>query len=116
MKPFLIDVMTKMMPFMKPLVWLAGLSFLASLALVVIGGHQWRTWARWTSAVTLVIGIFFLAAQGMGLLLGASPSINFGDASKFEFILVAFWKLGLASIGAWLIIQGLLRLGQKKKA
>ncbi|WP_038036485.1 hypothetical protein [Thermopetrobacter sp. TC1] len=116
MKSFLIDIMTMMMPFMKPLVWLAALSFLASLALVVIGGHQWRTWARWTSAVTLAIGIFFLAAQGMGLLLGASPSINFGDASKFEFILVAFWKLGLASIGAWLIIQGLLRLGQKKKA
>ncbi len=116
MKSNLIDVMTLMMPFMRPLVWLAGLSFLAALALVLIGGDQWRTWARRTSAVTLVIGLFFLAAQGMGLLLGAAPSINFGDASKFEFYLVAFWKLGLASIGAWLIIQGLLRLGQKKAA
>ena len=116
MKSFLIDIMTMMMPFMKPLVWLAALSFLAALALILVGGQQWQTWARRASTITLAIGIFFLAAQGMGFLLGASPSINFGDASKFEFILVAFWKLGFASIGAWLIIQGLVRLSQKKAA
>jgi hypothetical protein len=109
-KSALIDIMTLMMPFMKPLVWLALLSFIAALGLAFAGGGLRRQWAPRAARLTLGIGIFFLAAQGMGALLGAQPSINFGDPRKFEFILVPFWQLGIACIAGWLIVRGLLHV------
>jgi hypothetical protein len=99
-----MDMMTAMMPLMKPLVWLAALSFIAGVLLVVAGGPGWYKLSRITLWILAGIGIFFIAAQGMGALLGAQPSINFGDAKKFEFVLVPFWQLGIAAlIGAGIV-------------
>jgi hypothetical protein len=39
------------------------------------------------------------------MVLGAQPAINFGDSTKFEFILYPFWQIGLA-----LLVPGLLIL------
>ena len=92
MKQTLLDLMSAMMPFMMPLVWAGGIAAAASLGLLV--ARRTRA-ARWGAGITLALGAFFLACQGMGALLGAQPSINFGDPSQFEFILVPFWQIGL---------------------
>ncbi len=104
-KSTLIDIMTLMMPAMKPLVWLALAAFVAAIVLVIAGGEMRERWAPKAAGITLAIGIFFLAAQGMGALLGAAPSINFGDPRKFEFILVPFWQLGIACLVGWGIVK-----------
>jgi hypothetical protein len=93
MKQTLLDLMSAMMPFMMPLVWLGGIAAAASIVLLLF--KQARA-ARWGAGLTLALAAFFLACQGMGALLGAAPSINFGDPKQFEFILVPFWQIGLA--------------------
>ena len=114
MKQLLIDAMTAMMPLMKPLVWLSGIALVAGLALMLIGGPGWRRWASIAGNVMLGTGLFFLAAQGMGALLGASPSINFGDSAKFQFELVPFWKLGMASIVAGILVRLMARVRARR--
>lgn len=32
------------------------------------------------------------------MFLGATPSINFGDSTKFEFGLKPFWEIGLGML------------------
>ncbi len=107
MKGMLMDMMSAMMPLMKPLVWLALAAFVAGLALVLTGGGS--RIARLALWIVAGIGIFFLLAQGMGLWLGAQPSINFGDARKFQFILVPFWQLGLAALAGAVVLRLLQR-------
>ncbi len=43
-------------------------------------------------------GAFFLASPATGMFLGATPSINFGDSTKFEFDLKPFWEIGLGML------------------
>ncbi|HHI82253.1 MAG TPA: hypothetical protein ENJ99_03790 [Rhizobiales bacterium] len=104
MKMFLLNMMTAMMPAMVPMVWIGGILAVLSIVLYILGGKLGYKPALWAARGALAFGLFFVAAQGMGMLLGAGPSINFGDPRKFEFILVAFWKVGLALlIPAWII-------------
>ncbi len=93
MQQTLLDLMSAMMPAMMPLVWLGGIAAISSILLLIL---KQAAASRWSAGITLALGVFFLACQGMGGLLGAQPSINFGDPTKFEFHLVAFWKIGLA--------------------
>ncbi|MFB6260284.1 MAG: hypothetical protein ABEK42_06270 [Thiohalorhabdaceae bacterium] len=93
MKQFMLDLMSAMMPAMMPLVW-AG-SVLAAVSILLLALKRAKP-ARWGAGLTMAVGAFFLASQGMGTLLGAQPSINFGDAKQMEFILVPFWQIGLA--------------------
>jgi len=93
MKQTLMDLMSAMMPAMMPLFW-AG-AFLAGLSVMLLVLRQARS-ARWAAVVTVALGAFFLGSQAMGAVLGTQPSINFGDPSKFQFILVPFWQIGLA--------------------
>ena len=109
MKGMLMDMMSAMMPLMKPLVWLALLAFIVGVVLVLLGGQGWHKLSRVALWVVAGVGIFFLLAQGMGLWLGAQPSINFGDARKFEFILVPFWQLGLAALAGTVVLRLLQR-------
>ncbi len=108
MKGFLINMMTAMMPFMKPLVWLALAAFVLGLALGLLNIEGGRRFARVALRVLVAIGVFFIVAQLMGIWLGAEPKINFGDSSKFEFILVPFWQLGLVMLAAALVLRGLM--------
>jgi hypothetical protein len=43
-----------------------------------------------------VVGALLIAANFVMGLMGFGTSVNFGDATKFEFILVPFWQIGLA--------------------
>lgn len=51
----------------------------------------------------MALGVFFLASQVARMVLGATPSINFGDSTKFQFDLKPFWEIGAA-----LLVPGIL--------
>lgn len=104
MSSLLMSIMGAMMPYMIYIVW-AGEAALAIGAVAFV-------WARFSATqnetvraaillsgrVAAAAGIFFLACQAMGMMLGAQPNINFGDATKFEFVLVPFWQIGAVGL------------------
>lgn len=96
--------MTAMMPAMVPLVWIGGILAVLAVVLYLLASKAGYKPPLWLSRGAMAFGIFFLACQGAGMVLGANPSINFGDPREFEFILVDFWKIGLAMlIPGWII-------------
>ena len=107
-KQQLMQMMTAMMPFMKPLVWLGCGSAVLALVLGFFGSGALRRLAGLFTVVTIAVGVFFTAAWFMGLWMDAQPSINFGDPRKMEFRLVPFIWLGLGflAIGAVLRFMG----------
>lgn len=112
MKDTLIDMMVTMMPLMKPFMWL-GVIF-AALGIILIVANfalksNMQTAVTWTARIVLSVSIFFIVAQAMGYLLSMPPTINFGDSSKFEFVLVSFWQIGVGFLVASLIIKFLGR-------
>jgi hypothetical protein len=50
----------------------------------------------WAGVALLAIGVAVLGVSLVLVYLGSSPSINLGDPSKFQFVLVPFWQIGLA--------------------
>jgi len=107
-KQQLMQMMTAMMPFMKPLVWLGCGSAVLALVLGFFGSGALRRLAGLFTVVTIAVGVFFTAAWFMGLWMDAQPSINFGNPRKMEFRLVPFIWLGLGflAIGAVLRFMG----------
>ncbi|KAB2917421.1 MAG: hypothetical protein F9K29_10185 [Hyphomicrobiaceae bacterium] len=111
MRQFMLDMMASMMPFMMPLVWLGvALIVLGVLSVVLrlltnsaLAGRG----ALWFGTLLVIVGLFFIASQGAGMLLGATPAINFGDATKYEFNLKPFWMVGLAFLVPGLVIRAL---------
>jgi len=108
MKQALMDIMVAMMPAMKPMVWLGiSMMFIGFVALVLritLGKTSLlKTTLKWTGGILLGLGSFFVIAQFMGMWLGASPKINFGDPAKFEFILYQFWQIGLVGLAGGIV-------------
>lgn len=112
MKQDLTDLMSAMMPAMLPLVWLGGAMLALGILFLVLGR---RRLARWPAGLATVVGVFFLAAQGLGKLLGARPSINFGDPRQMEFVLVPFWQIGLFLLVPALLIGLLAEKGRRRR-
>mgnify|MGYP001193215741 CR=1 FL=1 len=107
MKQFMIEMMTMMMPYMKPLMWL-GVIF-GALGIVLLLTHLlFRSntggWVLLTGRIVLGFAAFFFACQLAGYFLGAAPGINFGDFSKMEFNIVPFWQIGAGFLVASLIL------------
>jgi hypothetical protein len=107
MKQFMIEMMTMMMPYMKPLMWLGVVA--AALGLALLFAHMLLRsdtggWVLLSGRVTLGFAIFFLACQIAGYFLGAAPGINFGDFSKMEFNIVPFWQIGAGFFMAALVL------------
>jgi hypothetical protein len=103
MKQTLIEVMNAMMPFMRPLVFLAAL-LVALAAGMRLVGH--RRSARVFAGTSVLIGIFFLACEGMGRLLGFEPTILFADPLDRQLYRnqFPFWLIGLTIFAlAWLV-------------
>ena len=103
----IMELMNKMMPYMVPLVY-------AGAALVVIGiiaalmaffSGSGRGLAHFAGILLILLGIFFLGCQVAGFFLGSPPSINFGDPSKFEFILYPFWQIGAVMLAVGILIR-----------
>ena len=106
MKQAMLDLMVKMMPLMMPLVYagaaLVAVGVLATLARLIWG--KGRGIAKLSGWALFALGVFFLVCQVAGAWLGATPSINFGDSTKFEFDLKPFWEIGLAMLVPGLLI------------
>lgn len=99
MTAFLLDMMTAMMPYMKPILYIGGLAAVAGVALMFsrpfIGNTELRqTGLLWSGRIAAGVGMFFFACQIMGAILGAAPMFNLKDSSKFEFQMVYFWQVG----------------------
>jgi len=108
MKNVMIEMMVAMMPLMKPVMWIGVI--VASIGLLlVISNLAFKTNIKkgivWSFRIALTTAIFFLAAQLAGYLLSMPPTVNFGDSSKFEFILVSFWQIGSALLLVSLVIN-----------
>jgi len=107
MKGFMIEMMTKMMPFMKPIMWV-GVAVAALGVLFLLLHMLFRSntggWVLLAGRITLGFAFFFFACQIAGFFLGAAPGINFGDFSKMEFNIVPFWHIGSGFLVAALIL------------
>ena len=112
-----VEQMTHIMAVMMPYMW-----YIADvgLALLVLGAVAWLIWLftgqatgllRFSGRLLVVLGIFFVACQIAGLLLGMKPWLNLGDISKGEFVALPFWMLGLPFIviGLFMRIFGAFR-------
>lgn len=121
MKQTLLEIMVAMMPFMMPIVWI-GYASVAIGALLLIGGllaprlTRTRPSARLAGGTAAGVGLFFVACQIAGAVLGAQPAINFGDSSRFEFNLVPFWQIGGAFIVGGLLIAYIAGRGRPQSA
>lgn len=109
MKQMMLDVMVAMMPYMMLVVY-AGYASVATGTLAAVGGMVVPGLAQSGLAllagrIAMLIGIFFIACQFAGMMLGATPAINFGDSTKFEFNLVPFWQIGAAFLVAGTLIS-----------
>jgi hypothetical protein len=71
-----------------------------------------RTVLLWIGLLLCGGGTVLAAAGAFFTYRGVDASYNFGDPSKFEFILVPFWQIGLgiAAIG------GVLALASRRLA
>jgi len=108
MKDTMIDMMVSMMPLMKPFMWAGIVAAAIGIALLVANmllKNNSNKIIIWSNRVVFGISIFFIAAQIAGYFLSMPPTINFGDSSKFEFILVSFWQIGVAFLVAGIAIR-----------
>jgi len=62
----------------------------------------------WLGGIFLVGGLLLIAANVVMHFMGLSASYNLGDPSRFEFILISVWHIGIAvvCIGALAILAG----------
>lgn len=108
MKDIMIDIMVSMMPIMKPFMWFGVavtiIGFLFVIAKFVLKSDNSKI-IVWSGRFVFLVSVFFLLAQLAGQFLNMPPTINFGDSSKFEFILVSFWQIGVAFLVSGLIIK-----------
>jgi len=108
MKDAMIEMMIAMMPYMKPFMYF-GIAFVVLGFILVLTKMAAKTpentMLRWSLRFVFITAGFFLMAQAMGVFLSMPPTINFGDSSKFEFILVSFWQIGLAFLIAAVILK-----------
>ncbi len=58
----------------------------------------------WLGRIVFVFGVLLILGNIAAYFMDMSASYNFGDPTKFEFILVPFWQLGLAAIAISLVI------------
>ena len=108
MKDMMIDMMVSMMPFMQPFMWagvvIAIIGFMLILLSILLRSNVSKV-ITWSGRIVFGVAVFFIAAQVAGYFLNMPPTINFGDSSKFEFILVSFWQIGLGLLVAALVIK-----------
>ncbi len=117
MRDSLINMMVAMMPLMKPFMWLGVVVAAIGIILVItnfaLKSNMHKAIAI-SAKIVLGVSVFFIAAHVMGYFLSMPPTINFGDSSKFEFILVSFWQIGAIFLVIGFIIKFLS--GSKKRS
>lgn len=63
----------------------------------------------WSSWVLITISALLIMGYLIGFSMGISTSYNFGDPNKYEFFLVALWKLGLGALIPGLVVRYLTK-------
>ena len=63
----------------------------------------------WIGILVLGAGLAVLAVSLVMRSLGYEPSYNFGDPTKFEFVLIPLWQAGLGIV----LLGGVLFLGSR---
>ena len=114
MTQFMIDAMVMMMPYMKPVAYAGfgagGLALILGLAHRLSGAAGGL--AAFLAKLALAIGIFFLASEIAGRLLGMEPTLLFA-ADPFDRELYRnqwpFWAVGLATMLVGLAAKPLAR-------
>jgi hypothetical protein len=111
-KGLMLDLMVLMMPWMKPLLYAGLLATLGGLGLA-FAKPMLEEKARlkgllWSGRIAVALGLFFLACEVMGAILGAAPQFNLGDSTKFEFWMVPFWQAGALLFAGGLLIGNIL--------
>ena len=116
MHQMMIDLMAKMMPFMMPLIYAGGaLLAIGVLALLVqITAGKGGGLAMLCGWLLVILGLFFLACQGMGMMLGAAPSINLANSAAGEFDLKPFWEVGLAMLVPGIVVVAIARVMRRE--
>lgn len=108
MKQLMLDMMVAMMPYMMPIIWIGEAALAIGLvawmvSTIVRPNDLPAAVLLWCGRIAAGIGVFFIACQFAGVMLGATPAINFGDTTKFEFNLVPFWQIGAAFLLAGIL-------------
>jgi len=119
MKDTMIDIMVVMMPAMKPFMWFSVVISVLGFVFIISNiafKHKNKKMISWSGKIVLMASGFFLAAQLAGYFLSMPPTINFGDSSKFEFILVGFWQVGLVFLVIGFILKYVGGLNEPAKS
>lgn len=100
MKDLMLQMLSMMMPYMIYIFYFGALVAVAGAIMLVLNllNGSMDGPLRLMGKILIGVALFYLACELAGAYLGAKPSHNFGDESKFEFILVRFWKVGIASL------------------
>ncbi len=100
MKGMIITAMAAAMPYMTWLLWIAAaLAVLAVIGVVVRlidADSPVAGLGRLASWLIFWVGVIFLISQGVGMLLGMTPQINFEFLTGQKFDLRPFWEIGAA--------------------
>jgi hypothetical protein len=109
MQQTLITIMAAMMPYMKLIVFVGAGILAFGLVVGIIarvsgfgGGFNGLCYK-----LALAVGVFFLACEGVGRLLGMEPTVVFGDI--MNRVLYSnqwpFWSLGIMFLVGSLIVR-----------
>ena len=104
-KGVMLAMLSMVMPYMIYVFYLAIAVAVIGLVLLVLNliSGSMGGLAALMGKILLGLAGFYFACELAGWYLSAAPSLNLGDENKFEFILVRFWKLGLASLVVGLV-------------
>jgi hypothetical protein len=58
----------------------------------------------WIGGLLCATGLAVVSASGVMTYMGLSASYNFGDPTKFQFVLVPLWQIGLAIAGSGAVL------------
>jgi len=109
-KDLMLQMLSMMMPYMIWVFRFGALVTVIGLVLLVLNLLNGSMSDKLQLAGKILLGVaaFYFACELAGMYLSAKPSHNFGDESKFEFIIVRFWKVGVAAlvIGSFYLLMG----------
>jgi hypothetical protein len=112
MKQFMIDMMVLMMPYMKPIVFAGLIALVLSVVLTVtqIFAGTGGALAALAARIAALIGLFFIACEIAGRVLGMEPTLLF-SADPFDRQMYVnqwpFWAVGAALLVAGLLVRRL---------
>ena len=111
MKQLMIDTMSAMMPFMRPLSYIAIALIAIGLLLALVsrmGGRPSR-FARWCGSFVVLAGVFLLACELAGRFLGFEPTILYAAPFDREMYVNQwpFWAVGGMLFVVGLIVKGI---------